>query len=165
MAYARKKETAYKRDRDDFFPTTQDVLDAFIRDEGPNVPKEIWEPAAGDGAISKALQSIGREVISTDLVDRGFCGGGMDFLMELRLLAPAIITNAPFKLQANFMRKAIQLDADYISMFHQTSFLNSSSYDKITDIRPAARVYVLSWRPDYFGIGSPDQRCNFSWTV
>jgi hypothetical protein len=37
----------------------------------------IWECACGDGAISRVLEAAGHQVISTDLVDRGYgCGGG-----------------------------------------------------------------------------------------
>jgi len=35
----------------------------------------IWEPACGDGAISKVLLAAGFDVVSTDLIDRGFGTG------------------------------------------------------------------------------------------
>jgi hypothetical protein len=33
---------------------------------------DIWEPACGDGAMSRELAAAGHTVISTDLVDRGY---------------------------------------------------------------------------------------------
>ena len=43
----------------------------------------IWEPACGEGHISKVLQAHGYQVISTDLVYRGFGDPEpLDFLKE-----------------------------------------------------------------------------------
>jgi len=36
---------------------------------------QIWEPACGDGAISRVLEAAGYQVISTDLIDRGYGQG------------------------------------------------------------------------------------------
>jgi hypothetical protein len=41
---------------------------------------DIWEPACGDGAISKELIKAGYTVVSTDLIDRDFGDGQADFL-------------------------------------------------------------------------------------
>jgi hypothetical protein len=56
----------------------------------------IWEPACGDGAISKVLEAAGYTVISTDLVDRGYGHGGHDFLKSETPLGRNIITNPPY---------------------------------------------------------------------
>ncbi|HKN10315.1 MAG TPA: class I SAM-dependent methyltransferase, partial [Pseudomonadota bacterium] len=66
----------------------------------------IWEPACGDGAIAKELARNGHSVHSTDLVDRGYGIGGIDFLAPdvldrawLYGRAPTgthIVTNPPY---------------------------------------------------------------------
>jgi hypothetical protein len=56
----------------------------------------IWEPACGDGAISKVLEAAGYDVISTDLIDRGFGQGGVDFLKTTKALGRNIVTNPPY---------------------------------------------------------------------
>jgi hypothetical protein len=56
----------------------------------------LWECACGDGAISKILEAAGFEVVSTDLVDRGYGRGGHDFLANNTMLADHIITNPPY---------------------------------------------------------------------
>ena len=42
--------------------------------------RRIWEPACGDGAISKVLEERNFRVVSTDLHDRGYGDSGMNFL-------------------------------------------------------------------------------------
>jgi hypothetical protein len=57
---------------------------------------DIWEPACGDGAISKVLETAGYRVVSTDLIDRGYGAGGHNFLKSTKPLAKNIITNPPY---------------------------------------------------------------------
>ena len=75
------------------------------------LPVWFWEPACGDGAISRVLGAAGFEVFSTDLVDRGFGLGGRDFLANHTTLADHIITNPPFSpprgLAARFVEHAL----------------------------------------------------------
>lgn len=71
----------------------------------------IWEPACGRGAISRVLMDAGHDVVSTDLVARGYGEGGIDFLMEHRAPpnAGTVLTNPPFKLADKFARHALTL--------------------------------------------------------
>jgi hypothetical protein len=64
----------------------------------------IWEPACGDGSISKELEAAGYAVHSTDLIDRGYGTGGVDFLLDYRTSADNIVTNPPFKFAEEFVR-------------------------------------------------------------
>src|ERR1700759_147425 len=43
-------------------------------------PRRVWEPACGDGGIARPLERGGFRVVGTDLVDRGYGFGGVDFL-------------------------------------------------------------------------------------
>ena len=92
---------------DDFYETPSRAVEALLSVETFNGP--IWEPACGAGAISRVLESRGHKVVSTDLVERGFGQGGIDFLMERAPLAPNIVTNPPFKLAAQFAEVAVEL--------------------------------------------------------
>lgn len=57
----------------DFYPTPPEAVRALLSVE--TFTGSIWEPACGDGAISKVLIEAGFEVVSTDLIDRGFGTG------------------------------------------------------------------------------------------
>jgi hypothetical protein len=49
------------------------------------LPKGIWEPCCGDGAMARVLEAHGHHVVATDLVDRGYGETGRGFLAETRL--------------------------------------------------------------------------------
>lgn len=57
----------------DFYPTPPEAVRALLSVEA--FEGSIWEPACGDGAISKVLLAAGFDVVSTDLIDRGFGSG------------------------------------------------------------------------------------------
>lgn len=62
----------------DFYPTPPEAVRALLSVE--RFDGTIWEPACGNGAISRELEAAGHNVVSTDLVDRKFGQGGCDFL-------------------------------------------------------------------------------------
>jgi hypothetical protein len=87
----------------DFYPTPPEAVRALLSVEQFDGP--IWEPACGDGAIAKELARHGHSVHATDLVDRGYGIGGIDFLASnvMRIWhqgrAPSgthIVTNPPY---------------------------------------------------------------------
>jgi hypothetical protein len=56
----------------------------------------LWECACGDGDISEVLVDAGFEVISTDLIDRGYGIGNHNFLTDHTTLVDHVITNPPY---------------------------------------------------------------------
>lgn len=69
----------------------------------------IWECACGEGHLSKVLEQHGFEVISTDLIYRGFGDPEpLDFLKEsLEDFEGDIITNPPYKYALEFVEQAL----------------------------------------------------------
>ena len=66
--------------------------------------KFIWECAAGDGNLARALLDSGFEVTSTDIKT------GMDFLdCDFDPHVDAIVTNPPFSLKHLFVEKCMEL--------------------------------------------------------
>jgi hypothetical protein len=158
----------YVRDKDDFYPTPLECTVALYDAEAKFMPKELWEPACGDGAISRYLESKGHTVYSTDLIDRGYGQGGVDFLAQAKPLANAIVTNPPWKkgLVDDFVRHALfDLRVDYMALLLPALWFHGSKRIALYDAEPPARIRILGWRPDLFGIGSPDQRCCVTWFV
>lgn len=164
----RSKTEGYVPDALQFHPTPLECTVAFYRAEEPFMPKEIWEPACGDGAIAKWLAREGHKVAATDLIDRGYGQGGIDFLETKPAsgMPRAIITNPPFKHADDFLIHALDvLRTNYLALFLPTIFWNAPTRIDLWERRRPAREYRLGWRPDIFGIGSPDQRCCYSWFV
>ena len=89
---------AGRRRTDDFHETPRVAVEALLSVETFTGP--IWEPACGAGAISEVLIEHGHDVISTDLVDRGYGTGRIDFLLEWQPRAPNVITNPPYQVGA-----------------------------------------------------------------
>ena len=87
----------------------------------------IWEPACGEGHISKVLQAHGYEVISTDLVYRGFGDPEpLDFLKEtLDGFEGDIITNPPYSVGLEFVQRALESirPGGKVAMFLKVQFL------------------------------------------
>lgn len=68
----------------------------------------------------------GYQVLSTDLIDRGFGTGGIDFLTtNQRFDGGVIITNPPFEHANQFVTTAINKisDGDWVCLFLRTLFL------------------------------------------
>lgn len=97
----------YKSDPD-FYQTPAVATQALLRRWRPPA-KRIWEPACGCGAISEVLLAERFKVMSTDLFDRGYGIGGVDFLRCRRVLGDVIITNPPFNRADDFVGHAMEL--------------------------------------------------------
>lgn len=83
-----------KRAAYEFYPTPPEATRALLSAE--TFDGSIWEPACGEGHISKVLESAGYDVVSTDLVDYAFGTSGRDFLAQRKPLAKHIVTNPPY---------------------------------------------------------------------
>lgn len=95
----------------EFYPTPPEATRALLAVEC--FEGSIWEPACGEGHISKVLLEAGHSVVSTDLVDHGYGEPGRDFLGERLALAKHIVTNPPYGrgLGDAFVKHALHLTA------------------------------------------------------
>jgi hypothetical protein len=92
------------------------------------------------------MEQAGYEVISTDLVDRGYGTPRVDFLMESKALAPNIVTNPPFKMGEAFARHAVSLASGKVAFLCRIQFLEGLTRRELFRLSPLARVWVFSWR-------------------
>lgn len=124
-------------------------------DEG--MPRYVWEPACGTGAMSEEMIAAGFTVHSTDLIDRGYGQGGIDFLAipDQYRFPGAIITNPPFKHSEAFIRKAHKFEAPFIAMFSKIQFWNAKRRLALWHDHPPQACHPLSWRVDFSGQGNP----------
>ena len=74
----------------EFYPTPPEATRAFLAAE--TFDGDIWEPACGQGAISKVLLKSGYQVVSTDLADYGYGKPDVDFLQTKLPRAKHIVT-------------------------------------------------------------------------
>ena len=132
------------REKDDFYPTPPEGTRALLSVE--KFVGNIWEPACGDGAMSKVLIDAGYAVLSTDLVDRGYGTARVDFLMEHVHTADNIITNPPFKLAEEFAAQALAHSRRKVAMLARLAWLEGERRRIMFQSTPLARVWVFSRR-------------------
>lgn len=132
------------REVDDFYPTPPRATRALLSVERFN--GTVLEPACGDGAISKVLQEAGHNVISNDLINRGFGTPHVDFLLDFQTRVENIITNPPFKLANEFALHAIEMASNKVAFLCRLGWLEGQERRKMFVSTPLARVWVFSGR-------------------
>jgi hypothetical protein len=132
------------QEKDHFYPTPPEGTRALLAVE--SFDGSIWECACGAGDMSREFEAAGYDVVSTDLVSRGYGQARIDFLMEYRLLAANVATNPPFKLAEQFVRHALGLGARKVAMLVRLHFLEGMERAELFAEYPPARVWVFPWR-------------------
>ena len=155
-----------RREKDDFYPTpifaTQSLLDRekFIGN--------VWECACGTGKMSEVIKSNGYDVISSDLVDRGYGQANIDFLKSTKKV-DNIITNPPFKLGQDFVLHGLTLVKNKLAVFNKLNFLEGMRRkEKIFNQNKLKNVYVFSKRVSFVKEGqtkSAGGLIAFAWFV
>lgn len=143
-----------KRVHDDYYATSPIAAEYLTQIEHLN--KRIWEPACGAGHLAKAFLRKGHYVLSTDLVDRGFGQGGVDFLEVNEPYYGDIVTNPPFKLAQEFIEHALSLvqEGNKVCMFLKLQFLEGASRKAFFKDNPPIRVWVSSSRIQFGANGN-----------
>lgn len=118
--------TDKERETDDFYATDQKAIDILVGYKGVKLPKGIWEPSCGSGCLSERLIKYGHYVVSTDLVDRGYGVGGVNFFQQTSMPdgCSAIVTNPPYKFATDYVIHALDLlpDKGLLCLFLKTTF-------------------------------------------
>jgi hypothetical protein len=157
------------REKNDFCRTPIGTTQALLSVE--KFTGAIWESACGCGSISEVLLAAGYEVVSTDLIDRGYGQGRVDFLLEWRALAPNIATNPPYDFighKAPWIQHALDLATGKVALLLRSACLNGEGRWQIYRRRPPARVWVFAGRPNIRrdGYDGPDRpMLDVSWFV
>lgn len=101
------------------------------------------------GHLSKILEDKGYNVISTDLIDRGYGKGNVDFLSQTEKLESNIdiLTNPPYKYAQEFVEKSLEISGGgYVIMLLKIQFLEGKERRKLFNKYPPKYVYVNSAR-------------------
>jgi hypothetical protein len=176
--------SGFDRERQDFYATPSWVTEALLRHirfRGP-----IWEPCCGDGAISKVLLANGYDVVSSDLVERGYGEAGVDFL-RARSMPPGclcIVTNPPYGDPASqadaavkssaalrdFLRHAQTLTASVqgqLALLVRLQWISGQRVTQVLSAGPFSAVIVLRKRICWFDRGKDTKQAqhHHAWVV
>lgn len=137
------------REENDFYATDPRAMEELLKYETFN--NNIWEPACGEGNLSEVLIKHGYEVLSTDLIDRGYQDEVLNFLEVENgvMFSGDIVTNPPFKYTNEFIQKALECvkDGNKVAMFLKINYLSGKKrYKEIFKNYPPQRVYVFTGR-------------------
>lgn len=134
------------REDNDFYATDPKALDLLLDLE--HFDPYVWECACGKGHLSEVLRKRGYIVKSTDLIDRGYGIGGVDFLRCADKHNGDIITNPPYKYAQEFVEHALSIipDGNRVAMFLKLTFLESGTRRKMFEQNPPEYIYVSSSR-------------------
>lgn len=134
------------REENDFYATEPKAVNLLLEKETFN--ENIWEPCCGQGHISKVLEENNYNVKSTDLIDRGYGEGGVDFLQITEKWHGDIITNPPYKNAIKFVKHGLDLidNGNKLAVFLKLQFLEGAERRKFYDLNPPKYIYVASKR-------------------
>lgn len=157
--------SAADRSGTDFYPTPSEctqVIADFMEVEG----KVVWEPACGAGHMARELEAQGATVVATELNYQGYGYGGIDFLNAVMPgRVDAIITNPPFKLAEQFIKRCIGHQVPFAFLL-KSQYWHSARRRALFECHRPRAVLPLTWRPDFhFGAKGGSPTMEVIWTV
>lgn len=151
------------RKKNDFYPTPGWVIDSIldrVTFDGP-----VWEPACGNGAISKKLISRGYDVRSTDLYDYGYGFPDNDFL-QMQEPWDNIITNPPFNISTKFALHGLNVVRHKLVLFNKLTFFEGKERKvKLFSQKKLEKVFVFSERVNFLKDEATGGMLSFAWFV
>ena len=132
---------------------------------------DIWECACGEGHLSERLEEHGYNVLSTDLINRGYGRGEVDFLKQTYNFKGDIITNPPYKYATEFVYKALELinPGNKVAMFLKVLFLEGKARKQLFKQYPPKTIYISSSRlrcaPNGDFENNPGSAVAYAWFV
>ncbi|WP_158930758.1 hypothetical protein [Acidisphaera sp. S103] len=161
--------SGYEREGQDFYATPAWVTEALLHHVHLRGP--VWEPCCGDGAMSTVLAEHGHQVVSTDLMQRGFGTPGVDFLQcrDVPGQCRSIVTNPPYgdsgshagqsrspTAMRTFLSHALMLTASVqgqLALLVRLQWIAGRRVAEIMSAAPFATVIVLTQRIRWFDMG------------
>jgi hypothetical protein len=156
-----------KRRAGDFYPTPWAATEAMRR--ALDLPRAIWEPACGDGAMARVLSQHGHIVTCSDINPQMDGAAKIDFVGSDRPIKVkatggfAIVTNPPFSLAEAFIRRALSITPK-VALLLKANYWNAASRLPLFAEHPPSRVMPLTFRIDVTGQGNPTMDvCWYAW--
>ena len=158
----------------DYYATDPEAVEKLLEHE--EFCHYIIEPACGGGHISEVLLKHGYDVLSMDIVNRGYekqFKTNIDFLettSEPKNDAD-IITNPPYNKAKEFVEHAldISMESVKVAMFLKLTFLEGGKRKKLFEKYPPKTIYVFRNRIDCWKNGIKPEKASkavcYAWFV
>ena len=161
---------AARRDHD-FYPTGQpEAVRALLAADGGCIRAcgGVWEPAVGAGDMAREIAAAGLPVVGSDVVDRGHPGTLVCSFYDFdRSPAGAIVTNPPYSEinardgHGRWLRHTLEMPGwTYCALLLSWDWpaARANGLGDLLDARPFSWCYLMRWKLDFTGEGSPPQR-------
>ena len=154
----------------DTYETPPEAVQALLECEA--LPKRLWEPCCGPGAIVKYLRNAGYTVQASDIVDYGCPDSFVGDFLDGSTLPPGafdgIITNPPFKHADAMIRRMLAL-THRVYILQRLLFLEGVGRSDLIDnnlrrVHLFKRRLPMMHRKDYEGKKSTSQ-VPYAWYV
>lgn len=155
----------------DLYPTGQpEAIRALLAADGARIRplRRVWEPAAGHGDLCREIEAAGLSCEASDIADHGWPGTEVRSFYDYdRALAPAIITNPPYcEINARdghgrWLRHTLDMPGwNYLALLLSWDWpaARANGLGDLLDARPFSYCYLMRWKLDFTGAGSPPQR-------
>jgi hypothetical protein len=148
-----KSMLKWKRKPADLYPTPHPATVAIFKVLDLRDTDQGWEPACGRGDIARIVERLGLYMMASDLRHSGFGQGGIDFLNEdtdpemVRAVFDFLMTNPPFSLAEEFIRRALQhYKIRKVAMLLKSNYWNAAGRLKLWDDCTPTGFYPCTWR-------------------
>jgi hypothetical protein len=135
------------REENDFYATPP--MEVFNILQYEKLIGTVLEPCCGMGHMAEGILKCGinNKLIATDLIDRGYGQGNIDFVTyDYNRRFDNVITNPPFKYAKEFVGRALQISNKYVIMLLKIQFLESKIRKEFLVNSPLKYIYVFSER-------------------
>ena len=155
------------RVENDYYATNPKALNMLL-DVHP-IKGSCLEPCVGGGHLANVIKNrVDKDCVCVDLVDRGYPNTIVqDFLVwKSPKKFDCIITNPPYSLGEEFIRKSLSLlkDKGVCAMFLKIQFLEGDKRQSFFKEFPPKYIYVFSKRIDIWNNGnSVDPKTGKKW--
>lgn len=138
----------------DLIPTPPYATRALFEHVAPrmaanNGDRTIWDPACGYGHMCDVFKEYGyKQVLASDIEDHGYAGTRIvDFSVDPKLSADAIVTNPPYALMNKFIMNGLGCSNTDFALLTRVQVLEGQRrYDKFFKLVPPTKVAVFSDR-------------------
>lgn len=135
------------REHDDYYATDPKAVKLLLEKESFN--NNILEPCVGGGHIAEVLKDNGYNVMTMDIIDRGYPYTIVqDFLEYNETFNGDIVTNPPYRISLPIIEHALDIVpiGHKVAMFLKIQFLEGKSRREFFKNNPPKVVYVSSSR-------------------
>lgn len=130
----------------DWFPTppwgTRALMERVLPSLGidPKSIGSVWEPACGEGHMSKVIEEYCTPVIASDIFDYGVGAAVADFFAH-QVECDWIITNPPFLPAEQFALRALEIATRGVALFTRSQWIESvGRYERLFSKHPPTVV-------------------------